>query len=124
VLLLSYKTAAGTINAVNKEMLLTITCYTKADTWRLRMDHSLTTDDTTRANEGAKHILIYDATIYRHCDMYPTKCGPGASPRGRQAWAVKCKKTRAVHINIVSTYTSSEVYTSHVELMAFICPHL
>jgi hypothetical protein len=87
IIVLSYKTAAGALASVIKHMFV-ITCFTEAETGRMRLDLALTVGRATGAQPGAKKILIYDATPHPLLDLNPAKCGPGTTPRERQQWAI------------------------------------
>ena len=69
-----------------------ITCFTKAETRRLRLDIVLTSDRTTGAKPEAKKILIYDASPHPLSDLNPTKCGMGTAPRERHQWEITMLK--------------------------------
>ena len=69
----SFNTAAGVVAAIIKRRFL-ITCYTEADTNRLRLDAALTSGDTTGAKKGAKKILIYDSIMHPLSNLDPSKC--------------------------------------------------
>jgi len=85
-IVLSYKTVAGAVATIIKHVFL-ITCYKEDNTGRLRLDATLTLGFTAGAQPRAKTILIYDATPHPVSDLNPTKCGPGTTPRDKQAWA-------------------------------------
>ena len=91
IIVLSYKTVAGAVASVIKHRFV-ITCFTEAETGRLRLDPVLTTGRTTGAQPGAKKILIYDATPHSISDLNPPKYGPGTTPRDRQQWAIHMLK--------------------------------
>jgi hypothetical protein len=84
---LDYKRAAGFIVALVKRMSR-IACYTKADTYRIRVDPSLTIGIAGGAHLGAKKILIYDAYVDPHSEMGPRNRGAGRSLRDKHIWVV------------------------------------
>ena len=87
----NYKTTAGTPATIIQHML-TIACYTEAETRRLRLDPTLTSDRTMEAEPGIKKILIYDATPHPLLDLILAKCGPWTTPRDKQLWATHMLK--------------------------------
>jgi len=89
---ISYNSPAGAIATIVKRRFL-ITCYTKQDIGRLRLDPALTTGIIAGARTCAKKILIYDAIIHSLSDLDPTHCGPGTTPRDRITCVVNILKT-------------------------------
>ena len=87
----SFNTAAGAFAAIIKRKFL-ITCYTEADTCRLRLNAALTTGDTVGAMKGAKKILIYDNIMHPLNILDPSKCGTNITTRDRATWAVTTLK--------------------------------
>ena len=83
IIVLSCKTAAGAVATVIKHMFV-ITCFTEAETGRLRLDPVLTSSKTSGEKSGAKKILIYDASPHSLSDLNPAKCGMGTTPRDKQ----------------------------------------
>ncbi len=77
---ISFNTTAGAVLAVIKRRFL-ITCYTEANTGRLRLDPTLTAGQTAGSHSGAKKILIYDTHPQPLSSLDPINCGPGTTPR-------------------------------------------
>jgi hypothetical protein len=69
-----------------------ITCYTEADTCRLRLDAALKYGDTTGARRGAKNIIIYGSIMHPLNNLDPSKCGNCITARDRATWAVNTLK--------------------------------
>jgi len=91
MIIVNFNTAAGVVAAIIKRRFL-ITCYTEADTNRLRLDAALTSGDTTGAMKGAKKILIYDNIMHPLSNLDSSKCGTCITSRDRGTWAVNTLK--------------------------------
>jgi hypothetical protein len=61
-IVINFNTAAKAVASEVKRRFL-ITCYTEADTGRLRLDPTLTTGQPADSHTGAKKIIIYDTQI-------------------------------------------------------------
>jgi len=88
---ISFNTVTKAVVAVIKRRFL-ITCYTEAETGRLRLDPALTTGQTAGSHSGAKKILIYDTRPHPLSSLYPISCGPGTTPRDRNTWVINTLK--------------------------------
>ena len=84
---ISFNTSAGAVASVIKRMFL-ITCYTEADTGRLRLDPTLTARQNAGSHTGAKKILIYDTYPHPLSSLDPSICGPGTTPRDHNTWVI------------------------------------
>jgi len=73
--LLGYKTAAEAKSTIIKRMFQ-ITCYTKPDSGRLRVNPAL----TAGIIGGAQKILIYDAYVHQQSDLDLVNCGARTTP--------------------------------------------
>jgi hypothetical protein len=91
MIIVSFNTAAGAVASIIKRRFL-ITCYTEADTCRLRLDAALTAGDKAGVMKGAKNILIYDSNMHPISSMDPSKCGTCITARDRATWAVTTLK--------------------------------
>ena len=83
IIVLSYKTSTEAAATIIKQRFV-ITCFTEAETRRLRLDPVLTSSRTTGAQLNVKKILIYDVTPHSLSYLNPSKCGMGTTPRDRQ----------------------------------------
>ena len=88
---ISCNSPAGAIAAIIKRRFL-ITCYTKHDTCRLRLDSALTARIIARSGIGTKKICIYDSHIHHLSDLDPTNCGPDTTPKDICTWVVNTLK--------------------------------
>ncbi len=88
---ISNNTTTGAVTSVVKRKFL-ITCYTEAETGRLRLDPSLIAGQTAGLHTRAKKILIYDTHSHPLSSLDPSNCGLGTTPRDRNTWVINTLK--------------------------------
>ena len=87
-IILSYKTAAGAVAAIQRQKIK-IVCFTDTNTCRLRVDTPTTLDGKQDPiKQGKRMILIYKTSMHTSASLNPTQCTQRTDRNARQKWLI------------------------------------
>jgi len=87
-IILTYKTAAGAVAAIQRQTLK-IVCFTDRDTGRLRVDIPATLGGKQDSSkQGRRIILIYKSSMHAGSIMNPAQCTQRTDRNSRQKWII------------------------------------
>ena len=83
-IILSYKTAAGAVAAIQRQNIK-IVCFTHTNTCRLRVDTPTTLGKKQDpSKQGRRMILIYKTNMHTRASLNPTQCTQRTDRNARQ----------------------------------------
>jgi hypothetical protein len=87
-IILSYKTAAGAVAAIQRQTIK-IVCFTYTDTRRLRVDIPATLGGKQDGSkQDRRMILIYKTSMYVNSSLNPAQCTQRTDRNARQKWLI------------------------------------
>jgi len=87
-IILSYKTAAGAVAAIQRHNFK-IVCFTDTNTCRLMVDTPATLGGKQDpSKQGRRMILIYKTIMHTSASLNPTQCTQRTDRNARQKWLI------------------------------------